>query len=82
VVLGASFDPVSENDAFANKFSFPFKLLSDTKRELGMKYGAAETPTDGYAKRIAYLIGPDGKIRHVWPKVDVKAFTEEVLAAL
>jgi peroxiredoxin Q/BCP len=82
VILGVSFDPVDENDAFAKKFSFPFKLLSDTKRDIGVKYGAADAPDAGYAKRIAYVIGEDGKIRHVWQKVDVKAFTDEVLRAL
>ena len=83
VVLGASFDSVADNKAFAEKFSFPFQLLSDPERRLGVLYGAAEPgAASGYAKRVAYLIGPDGRIAKVWPKVDVKAFSDEVLAAI
>lgn len=83
VVLGASFDPVADNKAFAEKFSFPFQLLSDEDRKMGQQYGAADPgQTGGNAKRVAYLVGPDGRITKVWAKVDVKAFTDEVLAAL
>jgi peroxiredoxin Q/BCP len=82
VVLGVSFDPVEDNRAFAEKFSFPFKLLSDASRDLGVKYGAAEDSSAGNARRVAYVIGPDGRIRRAWAKVDVKGFTSEVLASL
>jgi peroxiredoxin Q/BCP len=83
VVLGASFDSVEENKAFAEKFSFPFLLLCDPDRALGALYGAAEPgATSGNAKRVAYVIDPQGKIAKVWPKVDTKAFADEVLASL
>ena len=83
VVLGASFDSVAENKAFAEKFSFPFLLLSDTDRKLGALYGACEPgATGGNAKRVAYVIDPQGKIKRVWEKVDVKAFSDEVLSSL
>jgi peroxiredoxin Q/BCP len=31
--------------------------------------------------RITYLIGPDGRIVRIWPKVKVQGHAEEVLAA-
>ncbi len=76
-----SFDTVDENRAFAEKFDFPFLLLCDVDRKLGLAYGAAESPSDGYAKRISYLIGPDGTVERVWDKVDVKAHADDVIAA-
>lgn len=83
VVLGASFDTVEDNRKFAEKFSFPFLLLSDPERKLGALYGAAEPgATSGNAKRVAYIIDPQGKIAKVWPKVDTKTFADEVLASL
>ena len=83
VVLGASFDSVEDNRKFAEKFSFPFQLLSDPERKLGQQYGASEPgATSGNAKRVAYVIDPQGKIKRVWDKVDVKAFSDEVLASL
>jgi peroxiredoxin Q/BCP len=53
-----SFDAVEENAAFAKKFQFPFPLLCDVKREIGVAYGAAGGPTDEYAKRITYVFDP------------------------
>jgi thioredoxin-dependent peroxiredoxin len=81
-ILGASFDTVQDNKKFAEKFGFTYPLLSDTKRELGVRYGAAETSTQSTAVRVAYLIGPDGKIKHVWAKATPKTFADEVLARL
>ena len=63
-ILGVSFDTVEENKHFAEKFNFPYPLLSDTSREMGVKYGAAESTAGGNAKRVAYVIGPDGKVAH------------------
>jgi len=57
-----SFDSVAENKAFAEKFSFPFPLLCDTKRELGLAYKACDSAVDPYPNRITYVIGPDGTI--------------------
>lgn len=81
-ILGASFDTVEDNKKFAEKFGFTYPLLSDTSRELGVKYGAADAATQKTAVRVAYLIGPDGRVRHVWPKATPKTFADEVLEQL
>ncbi len=78
-VLGVSFDSVEDNRAFAEKFDFPYRLLCDTNRELGIAYGAARNADEGYAKRISYLIGEDGKILLAYPKVDPKGHLDQVL---
>jgi peroxiredoxin Q/BCP len=78
-VLGASFDTVAENAAFAEKFSFPYPLLCDTGRTLGLAYGACDSARDEYPRRISYVIGPDGVIRHAFPKVDPKTHPRQVL---
>ena len=61
-VLGVSFDSVADNAAFARKYDFPFPLLCDTTRELGLAYGACDNAQAGYARRISYLIDEDAKI--------------------
>lgn len=63
-MFGVSFDTVAENKAFADKFEFPFRLLSDPDRAMGLAYKSAESKDDGYARRYTYVIGPDGKIEH------------------
>ncbi len=81
-ILGVSFDTVEENKAFAEKFEYNFPLLCDTKREIGMAYGACDDPQAANAKRISYLIGPDGKIKHSFGKVDATSHPEQALAML
>jgi peroxiredoxin Q/BCP len=81
-ILGASFDTAEKNAKFAEKFGFPFPLLCDTERKLGMAYGAADDASAGSAKRISYLIGKDGKIKKAYPKVNAAAHPEEILKDL
>lgn len=81
-MLGASFDTIDENRAFAEKFSFPFLLLCDVERDIGLKYGATEEKESVYAKRISYLIGPDGSIAKVYAKVAPAAHPAQVLEDL
>jgi len=69
-ILGVSFDTVEENRAFAEKFSFPFPLLSDTERAVGLAYGACDDASASHAARITYVIGSDGKIAKAHGKVD------------
>ena len=82
MILGASFDTVQENAGFAAKFSFPYRLLCDTQRVIGMAYGACDGPKEGAAKRISYVIGPDGTVRQAFPKVDAKNHPRDVLELL
>lgn len=81
-VLGVSFDTVEENKAFAEKFDFPFPLLCDTTRAVGLAYGACKDTDAQYANRISYLIGPDQKILKTYATVDPAKHAEEVLADL
>jgi peroxiredoxin len=49
---------------------------------MGLQYGATEPGEKKGAKRIAYVIGPDGKIRNVFPKANTATFAADVLALL
>ncbi len=81
-VLGISFDSINDNRTFAEKFDFPFRLLCDVDRSVGMAYGAADAPEAGYAKRFSYVIGEDGRILHAYPKVDPNTHLDQVLGDL
>lgn len=73
---------MEENAAFAAKFDFPFPLLCDVKREIGIAYGACDTPDAEYARRISYLIGPDGRIEKTYASVKASEHPQQVLADL
>ena len=54
-------------------------LLSDPDRTLGMAYGAADSPDQGYAKRISFLIDPDGKVARAYSEVNPQRHPGQVL---
>jgi thioredoxin-dependent peroxiredoxin len=81
VILGASFDDVPKNCAFADKFDYPFKLLSDPdKAALGGPYDAIDPDDPDWPRRISYLIGPDRKVVKAYAKVTPASHPAEVLA--
>ena len=73
---------MEDNAAFAKKFDYPFPLLCDVKREIGMAYGACDDPKAQYASRITYVVGPDGRIAQAHAKVSPKTHPKEILATL
>ena len=81
-IVGVSFDSPEENKRFAEKNRFPFALLSDTDRKIGLAYGACDSPKDEYARRIAYVIDEQGKIAQAHPKVDARTYPKEQLATV
>ena len=87
VVLGVSTDPVKSHDKFTEKFKLPFTLLADVEKEIAQAYGVwGEKAFMGRkymgTHRVTFLIGPDGKIKKIWPKVKPEEHVAEVLAAL
>ena len=80
-----SFDRPAENKFFAEARKLGFTLLSDTGREAGEVYEVTRDPADrtaGVARRITYLIDPQGKIAAAYEVGDIGAHPDEVLADL
>lgn len=80
VVLGISFNSVAENAAFARKYNFGFKLLSDTTHQVAMAYGACDNPAAKYPERMSFLIDAGGRVERVYDKVDPRDHAARVLA--
>ncbi len=75
-----SLDTIESHKLFAEKYKLNFPLIADTGGEIAGKFGV---PVRGvYAARITFVIGPDGKIFKVFPKVDPRGHADEVLAVL
>jgi len=86
-VLGISPDPVKAVDKFSGKFALNFPLLADADHAVTEKYGLwVEKSMYGKkywgAARSTFVIGKDGKIRHVFEKVKPEGHDQEVLAWL
>lgn len=81
-IFGVSFDSVEENRAFAEKFEFPFALLSDPEHAMGLAFRACESASDQYARRYTYVVGPDGTIEQAIDTQDPGGQAAAVLGAL
>jgi peroxiredoxin Q/BCP len=87
VILGVSPDSVKKHDKFIEKFKLPFTLLADEEKKIVNDYGVWGEKTFMGRKymgtfRVTFLIGPDGKIKKIWPNVKPEEHAAEVLAAL
>ena len=84
VILGLSPDPVRRLQNFETKKKLNFDLLSDLEHKVADTYGAW-----GLKKfmgkefmgilRITFIIGKDGKLKHIMDKVKTKTHHSDVL---
>jgi len=79
VVFGVSADDETSHQAFTQKYNLTFPLLADTEKTL---IKAFDVDGGGYAKRVTYVIGPDGKIIYVDASVNTSTHAKDLLAAL
>jgi peroxiredoxin Q/BCP len=87
VVLGVSADPLESHDKFHGKYNLNFPLLSDQTADVAKMYGVWKEKnlygrrTWGIA-RTTFWIGPDGRIKKIYKKVDTAKHAEDILADL
>ena len=77
-------DSVKSHKKFAGKYSLPFTLLADEKKEVVKKYGVwAKKKFMGReymgTMRTSFLINPAGKIAKIYENVKPELHVEEVL---
>lgn len=75
-----SVDSIDDNEAFAEKYSADFAILSDETKEVAKDYGVLSK--NGYPKRHTFYIGKDGKILKVDRKVSVNTSAEDIAETL
>lgn len=87
VILGVSRDSLSTHEKFKAKQSFPFELISDPSETLCQLFDVIKMKSL-YGKetlgieRSTFIADPNGIIRYMWRKVNVKGHVEEVLRTL
>ncbi len=84
VVLGVSPDSVASHQKFRTKYKLNFPLLADGDKEVAKKYGAYGEKVM-YGKKVTgmirstFVIGGDGVVRKVFPRVKVDGHADKVL---
>jgi peroxiredoxin Q/BCP len=87
VVLGISPDDVDSHGKFKQKYALPFTLLADEGHHVADAYGVwAEKSYMGRVyfgvERSTFVIGEDGTIKKIMPKVKPATHADDVLAVL
>jgi thioredoxin-dependent peroxiredoxin len=62
-VVGVSVDSVETQKGFAERCHAAFPLVADRDKEISRRYGVLGFL--GYAKRVTFFIGPDGRVEDV-----------------
>jgi peroxiredoxin Q/BCP len=87
VLLGISPDTPKAQKKFQEKFKLPFTLLADADKKVAIAFDVLKEK-NMYGKKVmgvvrtTFIIGPDGKIQHIFPKVKAEGHAGEVLAYL
>src|SRR5205085_9908885 len=87
VVLGISADKPATQKKFQDKYDLPYTLLSDVDKKTCEAFGVIKEK-NMYGRKVmgiartTFVIGPNGKIMHVFEKVKPEGHAEEVLAFL
>jgi thioredoxin-dependent peroxiredoxin len=87
VALGISADSSDKQKKFQDKYDLPYTLLADTDKKICEAFGVIKEK-NMYGKKVkgiartTFVIGPDGKIQHVFNNVKAQGHAEEVLAWL
>jgi peroxiredoxin Q/BCP len=85
VVLGISPDKPSAQKKFKEKEELPYTLLADDQKEVAHQFDVIKEK-NMYGRKVmgiartTFLIGPEGKIEHVFENVKPDGHAEEVLA--
>jgi peroxiredoxin Q/BCP len=83
-VLGISADSSDKQKKFEDKYDLPYTLLADTDKKVANAFGVMKEK-NMYGKKVmgiertTFIIGPDGRIAHIFPKVKAEGHAEEVL---
>jgi peroxiredoxin Q/BCP len=80
VILGVSLDDVDSHKRFTDKFNLNFPLLADVDRKICEAYGVGVR--GHWPERVTFLIGKDGIVKKVYPRVNVNIHSNELQEAL
>ena len=86
-MLGISADTPAAQKKFKDKYELPYTLLADKDKTVAKQFDVIKEK-NMYGKKVmgiartTFLIGPDGKIAHIFENVKADGHAEQVLAEI
>lgn len=87
MLLGISPDTPKAQKKFQEQEKLPFMLLADTDKKIAKAFGVLKEK-NMYGRKVmgiartTFVIGPEGKIQHIFENVKADGHAEEVLEYL
>jgi peroxiredoxin Q/BCP len=75
-IFGISKDKLSTQRRFKEEYNLKYELIADESGDIIRSFGISKKT--GSAERKTFIINPDGKIAHIFEKVDVKNHGKEI----
>ncbi len=81
-VVGVSSDTQATADRFGDSLELPFPMVGDATGDVLRAYGV-RIPLLGLARRVTYVVGRDGRIRHAYEsQFDAQSHVTEACRAV
>lgn len=86
-IVGVSPDKAEAQAKFATKYGLPYTFVPDVDHKIAEAYDVWKEKSMYGRKymgieRTTFVVDPQGKLAHIWPKVKVAGHAEEVLESL
>jgi peroxiredoxin Q/BCP len=81
VIVGVSADKAPDQLRFIHEHGFTFPMLPDPDHAIIGAYGVLKD-TGTSARRVTFLVGPDGRVAKVWGAVKVAGHVSDVVDSI
>ncbi len=82
-IVGVSFDTAEKHGKFAEAYNLPYPLVSDPDGKIAAAYGVARFGGWLPTKRVTFVIGKDGIVKHVvHSELNINKHIDEAVTAL
>ncbi len=79
-VFGVSKDDIETQKKFKERYNFPYEMIADENGDVIKAFGVSGLL--GFAKRVTFIINPDGVIAYVIDKVKVSEHHQQIIGVL
>lgn len=80
-MVGISADKRESQLKFVNKYGLEYPMIPNPSKDILAVWGV-KLSLGVMAQRMTFLVDPQGKIAHIWPKVSINGHVHDVLETI